>query len=133
MRNKVLAIIENNKKILVGSVIDKAKKEFGGLQYVFPGGKVEENETLEEAVIREVYEETKLNVAVIEKIGSRIHPVTGMQLHYFFCKSEESEADHRDPLNEDIDNLEWVELEELFNRMPDIYPKAKKYLIDNLS
>ena len=41
-------------------VINRTKKDWPGIS--FPGGHVEENETLEESVIREMKEETGLNI-----------------------------------------------------------------------
>ena len=70
----VIGIINKDDKILM---IKRAKKE-GELEWVFPGGKVEENETEEEACIREVFEETGIHVVVVDKIGERIHPDTNM-------------------------------------------------------
>ncbi len=61
MRNRATAIIVQNKKILV---IHRLK--YGRDYYVLPGGGVEIDETFEEACIREVKEETGLDVISIK-------------------------------------------------------------------
>ena len=62
----VTAIIEfpNNKILLVkrGTVIFKG-------YWALPGGKVDAGETVEQAVVREVKEETGLHVRIVRKIG----------------------------------------------------------------
>lgn len=50
-------VIESSKVLLIHR---KNEKEY----YVFPGGGVEENETIEEAVIRELKEETSIKVKI---------------------------------------------------------------------
>ena len=59
---------------------------WGGL-WEFPGGKVEEDETPEEAVIREFMEETNLRVKISQKITSITHFHTKYKvvLHCYFC------------------------------------------------
>ena len=52
-----MCMIYKDEEILV---IDRTKKDWPGIS--FPGGHVEENETLEESVIREMKEETGLNI-----------------------------------------------------------------------
>lgn len=56
----VAAIIEKDDKILIAQ---RLKGEFAGL-WEFPGGKIEEGETPEQALIREIEEEfdTELNI-----------------------------------------------------------------------
>ena len=56
----VAAIIEKDEKILIAQ---RLKGEFAGL-WEFPGGKIEEGETPEQALIREIEEEfdTELNI-----------------------------------------------------------------------
>lgn len=56
----VAAIIEKDNKILIAQ---RLKGEFAGL-WEFPGGKIEEGESPEQAIIREIKEEfdTELNV-----------------------------------------------------------------------
>jgi len=63
LRKAVRAIILKDKKILM-VFLEKTK------EYKFPGGGVEENEIIEEALKREVLEEVGYNVnKIIEKIG----------------------------------------------------------------
>ena len=50
-------MIQEGKNVLV---LDKIHSEWGG--FTFPGGHVEKNESLSDAVIREVFEETGLTV-----------------------------------------------------------------------
>lgn len=55
------AIIENNKVLI-------AKRNYGSLAgfWEFPGGKVEGNETDEECIVREIYEELSVNIKAVE-------------------------------------------------------------------
>jgi 8-oxo-dGTP pyrophosphatase MutT (NUDIX family) len=52
--------------------------------YVFPGGHLEENETLEECVIREVYEELGINIKVKELFYETVYNDT--QQYFFVCE-----------------------------------------------
>ena len=61
-RIRAVAVIINNGKILLMHRINNGKE-----YYVFPGGGVENEETIEQAVLREVQEETSLEVK-IEKL-----------------------------------------------------------------
>ncbi len=67
-------IIKNNKILLI-----KRRDDPDRIQWAIPGGKVEINETLEEALKREMKEETGLNVsrgslmAVTEFINTNFH------------------------------------------------------------
>jgi len=78
----VTAVVEfpNNKILLVkrGTVV------FKGF-WALPGGRVEAGETGEEAVVREVKEETGLHVKVVRKIGE--YRETGVQdgIKYDYC------------------------------------------------
>lgn len=63
-------IIEKNGKI----VLIKRKKEPFKDKWVLPGGHVEENETVEEAAIREAKEETSLDIKLKEILGVYSEP-----------------------------------------------------------
>lgn len=82
MINVVIAIIPKNNKLLM---IKRAKQE-ENLVWSFPSGKVNETESLEDACIREVYEETNIKVTIIKKIAEQHHPTKDIYLTYFLCK-----------------------------------------------
>lgn len=81
-------------------------------RYVVPGGHVELGERLEEAVVREAWEETGLNVHDVEFINFQqfIHdPAFWKKRHFIFfdfaCKTDELEV----KLNEEAEDYVWVE------------------------
>ena len=123
MNDVVVGIINKDGKILM---IKRVKKE-GNLVWAFPGGKVENLETKEEACIREVYEETGINVKINKILGERVHPNTNTNLTYFLCDYLSGEITI---LNEnEICAIEYKNQEE-FNRdvKTDIYPPVKNYI-----
>ena len=63
-RYVVGAVIQKNSSILL---LKRPKDDFMGGIYELPSGKVEENEPLDEALYREVEEETGLKVKEIKK------------------------------------------------------------------
>ena len=64
----LLALLNEKNEVLIS--LRKNKKEYDGY-WEYPGGKVEEDETLEQAVIREIKEEINLEIS-----GSCIAPLT---------------------------------------------------------
>lgn len=124
----VLGIILKDKRILIGKLKEKMLTDFGELKYVFPGGKIEDNETNEEAVVREILEETGLKVKVIQKIGDRIHPKTNKHIEYYHCEVVSGSEVTKSEKNDDIESLQWVELDELNDYMPTLFPIVEEYL-----
>ncbi|MFF9195890.1 NUDIX domain-containing protein [Streptomyces sp. NPDC014779] len=58
----------------------------GALSWQFPAGKIESEETPEEAAARETEEETGLLVVPQTVLGQRVHPMTGREIHYIACR-----------------------------------------------
>ena len=54
--------------------------------YTFPGGGLEENETLEEGVKREIKEEFGINVKVIKKLYESENDKLNMKEYFFLCE-----------------------------------------------
>ena len=54
--------------------------------YTFPGGGLEEGETLEEGVIREIKEEFGINVKVIKKLYELENMKLHMKEYFFLCE-----------------------------------------------
>lgn len=105
---RVGAIIRRDKEVLL---IHRFRD---GMEYwVLPGGGVEDEETLEEALRREVMEETSLSILSFELI----HECPGFEgrKHSFFeVKTEDKEPELGGPEKEDVNEnnvyiLEWVD------------------------
>lgn len=86
------------------------KFEYISYKYEFPGGKVEPNETNQEALIREIREELILEIQINEKIITveHIYPDFKITMHTYMCNSKNREI----TLNEHID-YKWLKKEEL--------------------
>lgn len=77
-----------------------------GTMWTFPGGKVEEGESHEEAVVRELREEIGLSCHVTRRIGERVHPVTGRTITYFLCKAAGGKS--RNLERNKADDIRWL-------------------------
>lgn len=107
--NVVAAVIEDNGEILCvqrGS----NKLEYISEKFEFPGGKIEEGETLEMTIIREIQEELNMNIVPIEQLPTVEHTYQDFHLtmHVFRCKCESRSLD----LTEHI-SFVWLRKEEL--------------------
>jgi 8-oxo-dGTP pyrophosphatase MutT (NUDIX family) len=108
----------------------------GNHYYVFPGGGVDEGETLEEAAVREMEEETGLRVTVRLKLAEIYFGLSTQ--HYFLADciggeygsgtgEEYTDADPDDP-TEGIYIPVWMPMEELAENEK-VYPADIKELI----
>ena len=127
MRDVACGIVNKDNKILM---VKRAKKE-GDLLWVFPGGKVENGETNEQACIREVFEETGLNVSIIGLIGTRVHPDTGMKIIYYMCQYESGEIRILDR-NEILEVAFKTKQEFIDDVKTDVFGPVKKYIMKNI-
>ncbi len=119
---RVGAIIIKDSKILL---IHRFKN--GQEYWVLPGGGVEDNETLDEALVREVKEETSLNLISFELLGTSEHEE---HQHIFYkCilakgNSEIGGPEKENSSNNNIYILEWVSLINVQNL--NLYPESVK-------
>ena len=76
-------IVKDNKYLIAKRNKDK---HLGGY-FEFPGGKQDDNETLEQTVIREIKEELNVDITVDRKLGEEHYSdeKINVHLHYFFC------------------------------------------------
>ena len=76
-------IVKDNKYFIAKRNKDK---HLGGY-FEFPGGKQNDNETLEQTVIREIKEELNVDITVDRKLGDEHYSdeKINVHLHYFFC------------------------------------------------
>ena len=103
MINVVAAIIKKNDHFLI---VQRNRKKHLGLKWEFPGGKVMESETFEEALLREIKEELNIIIILQDKIAEEKYKDEKIDivLHYYLCNEKSGTIE----LNEHED-LAWVE------------------------
>ena len=101
--NVVAAIIKQDNQYLI---VQRNRNKHLGLKWEFPGGKVYDNETFEEALSREIKEELNITINMHEKIAEEKYKDEKIDivLHYFLCSQKSGTI----KLNEHED-LAWVE------------------------
>ena len=119
----VIGIVVNDKKILMVRRRIKEKD----LHWQFPGGLVEDNESQEEAIKREVREETAIICKTKRRLGQRIHPSTKKKIIYFVCDYISGEEKVLD--KEELDDVRWMNSNEIFeNITSDIFEPVREFL-----
>jgi len=104
----------------------KADDMLGGL-WEFPGGRVEEGEELEEALVRELREELAIESVVVEPFMAVKHAYTHFRvtLHFFHCCHTGGE-----PVAIECDAWAWTPVEEL-DRFA--FPTADRRVLEALT
>jgi mutator protein MutT len=119
----VLGIVLHQDRVLVIKKI--ANDE--GLNWQFPGGLVEEQETEEAAVVREVHEETGIRCQPMKKIGERKHPTTHSIIAYWLCNYQSGEIHLTE--TEKISDIAWLERNHAVERLGSrLFSPVKKIL-----
>lgn len=128
-RTRVCGILENGGRYLV---LNHKKLNDENIFWNFPGGGVEEGESITNALKREFKEETNLDISVGKFCF--INQVIAQQLHaielYFSVKSENFEAKiGQDPEFDIISDLKWMTFDEFlnlpFHQKPTIFSNIK--------
>ena len=109
--NQILASKRNDDRIL-------------GTLWEFPGGKIEPNETKEEAIIREIKEEMDIDIEAKKFIGQKVFNYPDKDINLIAIECKQIKGDIK--LNEHED-IKWVNKNELrnFNFAP-----ADKFIIN---
>jgi len=102
----VAAIIKKNNHYLIAK---RNRDKYMGLMWEFPGGKVEESETFEEALSREIIEELNVSITIHNKIAEEKYKDDEIDivLHYFVCTINQGEL-----ILSEHEAIEWVAKED---------------------
>lgn len=121
-----VAIVTSHLGVLVG------KRADGTPPWTFPGGKTEPGESHAKAAVREVWEETGVEVTAGEVIGQRVHPQTGVTVVYVAAVPARGTEAH--PVaGQGLAEIRWVSLAEAVDRMPGMFGPVRHHLEQVLS
>ena len=120
----VAAVIEDDGRYLI---TQRNAAAVLPLLWEFPGGRVEDGETAEEALKREVRWRIGAGVVVVEKLGEHHHTYQRYDVHMtmFACRLEDGAT----PQPENVNDLRWVPSSELKNYQ---FPPADESTMDKL-
>ena len=126
MKEVTAAIIRDGDKILI---CQRAADDECAMLWEFPGGKRENDETLEECIIREIHEELELEIKVLGVFTTSIYKFNGNQIHFTVYNAEIIGGS----LKLNVHNAaEWVTLEEIgaYEFMPADIEFVEKILME---
>ena len=123
----VLCLIHKEDKYLLQ---DRVKKDWKG--YTLPGGHVEKDESIVDAVVREMQEETGLTVRSPRLCGVKHFPIEGGRYIVFLFEADEFEGEI---ISSEEGQMHWVSKDELqsVNLVNDFRELLQVMLDDNLS
>jgi len=129
MHYVALAVIIHEGKILVERLTSEVRAEFRGVPAVLPGGRVQEGQRPEVAVVEQVLRDTGLKVEVEELIAVREHPLLPESVFtYYRCRVIGSSlAKVRNTRK--VERLDWVDLGTAAALMLTLYSRVLAYMI----
>jgi len=107
--NVVAAIIKKDDCYLLAK---RNKDKYMGLKWEFPGGKVEKDESFEEALSREILEELNVNIEIHNKVAEERYQddEINIVLHYYMCSLIDT-----DIVLSEHEAIEWVKKQDFLN------------------
>ncbi|MEV6074514.1 MULTISPECIES: NUDIX hydrolase [unclassified Streptomyces] len=102
LRVAIAVVVRESDVLLVCRRDDDAT----GTTWQFPAGVIKPGGRAETATVRETLDETGVHCAVRQRLGDRLHPVTGVLCEYFLCEYLAGQATNSD-VAENIDVM-WV-------------------------
>ena len=117
-----LAIVTSPKGVLI------AHRKDGIPPWTFPGGEVQPGETAAAALTRKVPAETGIEIKPVLLFGRRIHPRTSRTMVYLAADAVDEAVEPQVLDTEDLDAVEWADIDQVRERMPDLYPVVREHL-----
>jgi len=111
-----------DRRVLLVRHASVEKPDYGN--WLLPAGSVERGEGVDEALKREMREETGLGIKIVRKIAEHIDPYTGDKLINFLCIPSTLTVETSSELTE----AKWFSVKEI-QRLENIHPGLKHFLI----
>lgn len=123
----VLCLIHNEDSYLLQ---DRVKEDWKG--YTLPGGHIEPGESIVDAVVREMKEETGLTIRSPRLCGVKQFPIEGGRYIVFLFETDQFEGK---VVDSDEGEMHWVKISELLNvnLVDDFDDLIEVMLSDNLT
>ena len=117
------AVIREAGRVLIAQ---RKPGSFYGGYWEFPGGKCHDRETLEDCLVREVWEELRIRIQPVLFLRREYHPYSDrkLALNFYLCDRVAGR-----PVREDCFDFRWVSVEELLKYC---FPPADYGLIHDL-
>jgi 8-oxo-dGTP diphosphatase len=96
--------------------------------WTFPGGDVLPGETAAAALSRKVPAETGIEIKPVLLFGRRVHPRTSRTTVYLAAEAIDDAAAPEVLDADDLDAVEWADLDTARQRMPDMFPPVREHL-----
>ena len=109
MIDVVAAVIKKNNKYFIAQ---RNRHKHFAFHWEFPGGKVDNDESFEQALKREIYEELSINIKIKKKITSEKYKddKIDVEVHYFLC-----EVMDEDFILSEHEDMKWLLKKDLLN------------------
>jgi len=121
-----IAILAHDGQVL----LVRRRDDGAGISWQFPAGIIKPGERGEDVAVRETLAETGVHCSVKEHLGSRRHPVTGVQCDYYRCEYLAGDAHNRDSVENA--GVTWAPQTQLtkFVSRETVYPPVLRMLED---
>jgi ADP-ribose pyrophosphatase YjhB (NUDIX family) len=135
MNKAARAIIIDNDKILV-----MYRNKYGSQYYTLVGGRVNEGETVENALVREIMEETGLQITAAQLVFIEDHPEPYNQQYTYLCQvaphddvkiQDNSEEALLNRLDLNVHKPLWANIQS-FDNLAFRTPQLQKAILDGL-
>lgn len=117
LRVAIAVVVHQDQVLLV-----RRRDEAAGIAWQFPAGIIKPGERGGDVAERETLAETGVHCSAQDRIGSRLHPVTGVMCDYWWCEYLAGDAENRDTVENA--GVTWAPRRDLTKFVPrdNIYP-----------
>ncbi|MEU0097270.1 MULTISPECIES: NUDIX hydrolase [Streptomyces] len=124
-----IAVVVRDADVLL---VCRRAEDVSGITWQFPAGVIKPGVRPETATIRETLDETGVHCTIRQRLGERLHPVTGVHCVYFLCEYLAGDAMNSDAV-ENVD-VTWVAKSAVTRFIPvdNIYPPILEALEEDV-